>query len=147
MSQTPTSADLPPAISGLQTTETLGAEEAVGALIDLASRMGASDLFIFTEEKGTTVGVRHLGILRRLSHPMIAVTATRSSSVNRGATAISVCSTSGLYVCSISTPVGSPCASRSISMDGAGGRVSRPMPATASARLLAIETIGSVLRQ
>ena len=51
----------------MQSIESLGAEEAVGALIDLASRMGASDLFIFTEEGGTSVAVRHLGILRRVA--------------------------------------------------------------------------------
>jgi hypothetical protein len=67
--------------------------------------------------------------------------------VKRGAAAIKVCSTIGLYVCSIRTPVGSPPASRWISMEGAGGRVSRPMPARARARVLAIETSGSVLRQ
>ncbi|MEX2216125.1 MAG: GspE/PulE family protein [Phycisphaeraceae bacterium] len=60
----PTPVDTPAAAPGMQSIETLGAEEAVGALIDLASRMGASDLFIFTEEHGTSVAVRHLGILR-----------------------------------------------------------------------------------
>jgi type II secretory ATPase GspE/PulE/Tfp pilus assembly ATPase PilB-like protein len=48
-------------------TESMPPEQAVEALIDLASKMRASDLFIFAEEEGTTIAVRHLGILRELA--------------------------------------------------------------------------------
>jgi general secretion pathway protein E len=41
-------------------------EEAVAAMLDEASYMGASDLFLATTETGVDVSVRHLGIVRRL---------------------------------------------------------------------------------
>jgi type II secretory ATPase GspE/PulE/Tfp pilus assembly ATPase PilB-like protein len=43
-------------------------EEAVAAMIDRASQMGASDLFLATNENGVDISVRHLGIVRRLAH-------------------------------------------------------------------------------
>ena len=41
-------------------------EEAVSAIIDEASRMGASDLFLASTEDGLEISVRHLGVVRRL---------------------------------------------------------------------------------
>jgi type II secretory ATPase GspE/PulE/Tfp pilus assembly ATPase PilB-like protein len=41
-------------------------EEAVSALIDEASKMGASDLFLASTETGLEISVRHLGVVRRL---------------------------------------------------------------------------------
>ena len=41
-------------------------EEAVSALIDEASRIGASDLFLASTEDGLEISVRHLGVVRRL---------------------------------------------------------------------------------
>jgi type II secretory ATPase GspE/PulE/Tfp pilus assembly ATPase PilB-like protein len=41
-------------------------EEAVSALIDEASKMGASDLFLASTEAGVEISVRHLGVVRRL---------------------------------------------------------------------------------
>jgi len=67
--------------------------------------------------------------------------------VNRGAAAISESSTTGMYVCSTKIPVGSLVESRSICIPSHGGTVSRVMPASRSASLLAIETSGSVCRQ
>ncbi|HJS07401.1 MAG TPA: ATPase, T2SS/T4P/T4SS family, partial [Pirellulales bacterium] len=42
-------------------------EEAVATMLDQASQMGASDLFLATTETGVEVAVRHLGIVRRLT--------------------------------------------------------------------------------
>jgi type II secretory ATPase GspE/PulE/Tfp pilus assembly ATPase PilB-like protein len=42
-------------------------EEAVATVLDQASQMGASDLFLATTETGVEIAVRHLGIVRRIS--------------------------------------------------------------------------------
>jgi general secretion pathway protein E len=42
-------------------------EEVVAALLDSASTMGASDLFLASTESGIDISVRHLGIVRRLT--------------------------------------------------------------------------------
>jgi type II secretory ATPase GspE/PulE/Tfp pilus assembly ATPase PilB-like protein len=47
--------------------DSLPPEEAVSALLDQASRMGASDLFFFAGESKCDVAVRHLGVLRPLA--------------------------------------------------------------------------------
>ena len=42
------------------------AEEAVHAMLDRASAMQASDLYLDSEEHHLTVSVRHLGVVRKL---------------------------------------------------------------------------------
>ncbi len=58
--------------------------------------------------------------------------------MKRGAARIRVNSRTWIRLCSTKTPVGSPAASFTISTP-AGGAVSRVIPASASARLLATE--------
>jgi type II secretory ATPase GspE/PulE/Tfp pilus assembly ATPase PilB-like protein len=64
-SQGETNADLNPFEASAP--EESSTEEVVGALIDEAARLGASDLYIFAEEDATVIKARHLGVLREMA--------------------------------------------------------------------------------
>lgn len=53
-------------VEGGDAAETLDPEEAVAAVLDEATQMGASDLFLAARENGLEVSVRHLGVVRKL---------------------------------------------------------------------------------
>jgi type II secretory ATPase GspE/PulE/Tfp pilus assembly ATPase PilB-like protein len=53
--------------------ESLSPEQAVAALLDYASRIAASDLYIVTDENSVSVAVRHLGIVRSVANVSTAV--------------------------------------------------------------------------
>ena len=48
-------------------------EEAVGALLDYARDLNASDLFLCTNEQEVVASVRHLGIIRLVTRPKTTV--------------------------------------------------------------------------